>query len=181
MVNKIIDVPEGAEEFLFEAYKTEILVGKTQEGYLSSLPDAPKKRVIVLPIEDIYSLENAKSDATDVSDFIGLLFGTEYQEPSFPLSTMIEVNLIADWYLHPEFVELRKSSVQKYMYKLRGFYNQYITEDTSGRLYTGVLSAGKVFKYQAFTRDEIEKLASENGFKLSAFEEIEVNESSDEF
>lgn len=41
MVDKIVDVPEDAEEFLFEAYKNEMLVGKTQEGYVSSLPDAP--------------------------------------------------------------------------------------------------------------------------------------------
>ena len=77
-MKKIVDVPEGAEEFLFEAYENDMLVGKTQEGYVSSLPDAPaasenapKKRVIELPADVIEGVRNAKTHyCGNVADFV---------------------------------------------------------------------------------------------------------------
>ena len=78
-MKKIVDVPEGAEEFLFEAYENDMLVGKTQEGYVSSLPDAPtvaenatlEKRVIELPTDVIEGVHNAKTHyCGNVADFV---------------------------------------------------------------------------------------------------------------
>ena len=100
------------------------------------LESAPEKRVIELPVNDIDSLENAKIDATDVSDFIDMLFGTEYEEPRFPLSTMIEVNIIADWYLHPKLVEFVPKKEPKFYVEVdRGNDFRYVSFTTNEMVY----------------------------------------------
>ena len=64
---------------MFEAYENDMLVGKTQEGYVSSLPDAPtvaenatvEKRVIELPADVIEGVQNAKTHyCGNVADFV---------------------------------------------------------------------------------------------------------------
>lgn len=126
MVMKIVDVPEGAEEFLFEAYKNEMLVGKTQEGYVSSLPDAPtvaenatvEKRVIELPADVIELLENVKEigtpkyfissiverriDGVNIQDLLGDFVDLSKPDENNWSNAQ---RLLMDWYLgHVEFV-----------------------------------------------------------------------------
>lgn len=171
---KVVDVPEGAEEFLFEAYKNEMLVGKTQEGYVSSLPDAPtvaenatlEKRVIELPSEVLKEVIRLKKDNTLLS-FLKLVDNYAYGK----LYEFANESEFGDWYLgHTEFVPKKEP---KYRYKLIGFDAVLTKNVVSGELF---LMPGTNIEHQSFTHREIEKLASEKGFKLSAFKEIEVEE-----
>lgn len=171
---KVVDVPEGAEEFLFEAYKNEMLVGKTQEGYVSSLPDAPtvaenatvEKRVIELPAEVLKEVIRLKKDNT-LLRFLKLVDNYAYGK----LYEFANGSEFGDWYLgHTEFVPKKEPN---YRYKLIGFDAVLTKNVISGELF---LMSGTNIEHQSFTRREIEKLASEKGFKLSAFKEIEVEE-----
>ncbi|MFP7467597.1 hypothetical protein SFC41_02595 [Weissella cibaria] len=186
MVKKVVDVPDNAD---YITAHEQINAGGSfllQKYNVADLPDAPtvaesapKKRVIELPADLLEKLTVEQENASGLLGFFDMdghsveimnWLGEFLPEPD----NLEPENIAADWYLdHIEFVPKKEP---KYLYMLRGFYNQYITKDTSGRLYLGILSVGRVFEYQSFTHDEIEKLASEKGFKLSAFEEIKVEE-----
>lgn len=150
MVEKIVDVPEGAEEFLFEAYKNEMLVGKTQEGYVSSLPDAPtvaenatlEKRVIELPADVIEGIKSAKQTFNLITGFIEEVeeIGLDLKLPA--LSTEGRENMLADWYLgHVEFVP--KKEPQFYVEVDRGNDFRYVSFTTNDMVYPVLFTYNK--------------------------------------
>ncbi|MFP7331631.1 hypothetical protein [Bacillus subtilis] len=196
MTEKIIDVPENAD---YITAHEQINAGGSfllQKYNVVDLPDAPtvaenatvEKRVVEVPVDDVDSLENAKSDATDVSDFIDMLFGTEYEEPRFPLSTMIEVNTIADWYLHPKFVEFVPKKEKTWVverkvngdYKYVGTYQDgtitFMAGHASESLYSEITNDGMIkTEFTEELADEIiAGLGGEDG--LLKLRKVEVQE-----
>lgn len=170
MVNKIVDVPEG----------TLYLVAKnSMSKSIKSLPalnlqDAPtvaenatvEKPVIELPAIVIKQFETFKKNVPD-NDFEFIKLVNSWYEDGVAWVGMYDA---LGWYLgHVEFVPKKE---HKYRYRLIGFGNQYIDKDELGKLY---ITSRNTYSL-SFTRREIEKQASEQGFKLSAFKEIEVEE-----
>jgi hypothetical protein len=149
---------------------------------VDTLPDAPtvaenatvEKRVIELPDNMIKELEALRKHDSMIASFVrrGLDIVGNYW-PNLGRYLPTASNTLAEWYLHPELVEFVPKKEPKYQYRMIGFNDIYITDDKKGAL---ILTSNLHSEYQLFTRREIEKLASEKGFKLSAFKEIEVEE-----
>ena len=161
---KIIAVEKGTHSLTSE---------KGDKWDVDTLPDvqtvsenAPKKRVIELPAEVLKEVIRLKKDNT-LLRFLKLVDNYAYGK----LYEFANGSEFGDWYLgHTEFVPKKEP---KYRYKLIGFDAVLTKNVISGELF---LMSGTNIEHQSFTRREIEKLASEKGFKLSAFKEIEVEE-----
>lgn len=178
MVNKIIDVPDDATNVDIKYVKatnlSDYVVGH-QTLSVYKMPDAPEKRVIELPAYLLETLTVEKENASGLLGFFDMdghsaeimnWLGEFLPEPD----NLEPENIAADWYLdHVEFVPKKEP---KYRYRLVGFGNQYIDKDELGKLY---ITSRNTYSL-SFTRREIEKQWSEQGFKLSAFKEIEVEE-----
>ena len=171
---KIIAVEKGTHSLTSE---------KGDKWDVDTLPDvqtvsenAPKKRVIELPADLLETLTVEKENASGLLGFFDMdghsaeimnWLGEFLPEPD----NVEPENIAADWYLdHIEFVPKKEP---KYRYKLIGFDAVLTKNVVSGELF---LMPGTNIEHQSFTRREIEKLASEKGFKLSAFKEIEVED-----
>lgn len=98
MVKKIINVPEGTAYFVAK----DATAKSINNAPVSLLKDAPDKRVIELPADVIEHVKWAKEyDDSKVIGFLQRLEIDEFEElrPLYP-------DDLADWYLHPELVEL---------------------------------------------------------------------------
>ena len=171
---KVVDVPDNAVLIEFKGIGVSGSLRFMSNVYVSGLPDAPtvaenatvEKRVIELPAEVLKEVIRLKKDNT-LLRFLKLVDNYAYGK----LYEFANGSEVGDWYLgHTEFVPKKEP---KYRYKLIGFDAVLTKNVISGELF---LMSGTNIEHQSFTRREIEKLASEKGFKLSAFKEIEVEE-----
>ncbi|MGY4841588.1 hypothetical protein [Weissella cibaria] len=177
MVKKIVDVPDDATNVDFKYVKatalSDYVVGH-QTLSVYKMPDAPERPVIELPKSLLKRIVEVKARGVlytflnnitknDVLD--DFMIDQGYSDAS------LASNKLANWFLgHVEFVPNKEP---KYRYKLIGFDAVLTKNVVSGELF---LMPGTNIEHQSFTHREIERLASEKGFKLSAFKEIEVEE-----
>lgn len=178
---KVVDVPDGAETLMFYKGFDDPWKGVK----IADLPDAPtvaenatvEKRVIELPAELLSDFKDMLSAGSDndhdyhVGKFLKSAIHLVNDWQVGHEKVLFNENDLADWYLgHVEFVPKKEA---KYRYKLNGFDASIAKNVVAGELF---LMSGFNREHQTFTRSEIEKLASEKGFKLSAFKEIEVED-----
>lgn len=119
MVKKIVEVPEGAVNVIFEPavkanYADEVSYMIKHQVGVENLPDAPEKRVIELPADVIAELKTIKEDngddnlqgfMNDVNDDEELYQGIE----GFSRSGMSTDVLLGEWWLeYVEFVPMKE-------------------------------------------------------------------------
>lgn len=175
MTKYVIDLPDGTTAivakkpyFLNETDLMRIPVSQLELYVEPTVAEnaTVEKRVIELPSEVLKEVIRLKKDNT-LLRFLKLIDNYAYGK----LYEFANESEFGDWYLgHTEFVPKKEP---KYRYKLIGFDAVLTKNVVSGELF---LMSGTNIEHQSFTRREIEKLASEKGFKLSAFKEIEVEE-----
>ena len=122
MAKKIVEVPEGAVNIIFEPaakdnYANEVSYMLKHQVGIENLPDAPEKRVIELPTDVIAELktikevngdDNLQGFMNDVNDDEELYQGIE----GFSRSGMPTDVLIGEWWL--EYVEFVPMKEQKF-------------------------------------------------------------------
>lgn len=116
MAKKIIEVPEGAVNVIFEPavtanYADEVSYMLKHQVSVENLPDAPDKRVIELPADSITWLERMKSnlETIDVYDLLSdILDDNSWSYHAYQFNFNSEtsaLNTIAEWLLgNVEFV-----------------------------------------------------------------------------
>lgn len=181
-MKKIVDVPEGAEEFLFEAYENDMLVGKTQEGYVSSLPDAPtvaenatlENRMIELSADVIEGVQNAKTHyCGNVADFVlnapSVVFPEIRKAIGEPNASYDKVaDILGSWYFgnidfapkkEPKFV------VEVDMHDEYGNLKRaHVWQNDKHGAFTPYIDGEKLpsthYNYKEFSEDQADKLVS---------------------
>ena len=182
MTLKVVDVPDNAVLIEFKGIGVSGSLRFMSNVYVSGLPDAPtvaenatvEKSVIELPNDLLKNLATLKKQSgDDLQKFMNDVNqdGIWDRVQSYNTSKKGTDVLLGKWWLgYAEFVPKKEP---KYRYRMTSFDNPYITSDKEGGLF---LTAVSIREQQLFTHREIERLASEKGFKLSAFKEIEVEE-----
>ena len=110
MAKKIIEVPEGAVNVIFEPavtanYADEVSYMLKHQVGVENLPDAPEKRVIELPADSIAWLERMKSnlETIDVYDLLNNILDADsgsYHAYQFNFnSETSSLNTVAEWLL----------------------------------------------------------------------------------
>lgn len=121
MVKKIVEVPEGAVNVIFEPavtdnYANEVSYMLKHRVGVENLPDAPEKHVIELPADSIAWLERMKSnlETIDVYDLLNNILDDDswsYHAYQFNFNSETSaLNMVAEWLLgHVEFVPKNES------------------------------------------------------------------------
>lgn len=121
MAKKIIEVPEGAVNVIFEPavtanYADEVSYMLKHQVGVENLPDAPEKRVIELPADVIAWLDRMKSnlETIDVYDLLNNILDDDswsYHAYQFNFNSETDaLNMLAEWVLgHVEFVPKNES------------------------------------------------------------------------
>lgn len=121
MAKKIIEVPEGAVNVIFEPavkanYADEVSYMFKHQVGVENLPDAPDKRVIELPADSIAWLERMKSnlETIDVYDLLNNILDDDswsYHAYQFNFNSETSaLNTVAEWLLgNVEFLPKNES------------------------------------------------------------------------
>lgn len=171
MVKKIIEVPEGAVNVIFEPavkadYADEVSYMLKHQVGVENLPDAPENRVIELPADSITWLERMKSnlETIDVYDLLNdILDDNSWSYLSYLRNfndETVALNTVAEWALgHVEFVPKKEPK----------FYIRFVDVfDTDGNgLYLASIGNNKfrITKHTdsagMFTKEEADKIIAD--------------------
>ena len=171
MAKKIIEVPEGAVNIIFEPavkdnYADEVSYMLKHQVGVENLPDAPEKRVIELPADSIAWLERMKSnlETIDVYDLLNNILDDDswsYHAYQFNFNSETSaLNTVAEWLFgNVEFVPKNESKfrirfVDIFSYGGNDLYLTSIGNNKFGMtIYTNLAGA--------FTEEEADKIITD--------------------